>query len=1359
MGTSRKNAFAISLALCGLAVGLLAPLTAAGDEATLYVKKDSWPETMLATRQQYRQWFLEMQGRRPIAIGPWFATAPLPASNFSDALFPERGVDLEAKDSHGKPLWRERKVWRDGRVHPLRGGKFASTYLYRTLSTAKPITLTAHLGSDDGIEVWLNGNKLLSKDVPRTAAPDQEHVDLPLGAGENGLLLKIYNRGGTHAFYCAFGVDYVSPLAARAAQDFPEEMTWMARDIPGGDAGNWFTAEPGAGEERAMIAAALRNTGDASEVLRREASAMHDGGTPDTDPRWLDLYTRACVCRQALAALEGQIDFAALRRAIVDLAASFPQTYGSGDKQLEQINLCEQRLPEVRAAVGRGDADAKQQVADLLKAVRAPLLANPLLDFDRLLVVKRQSDKLGLPQNWQGNCALSPKGYHNEIGLLALDAPGRPLTTLFRPEDNGFVGDVDLHFDGQKMLFSMPGSHGRWQIWEIGSDGTGLRQVTPGEHPDVDNYDACYLPDGRIAFDSTRCFQGIPCVGGGNTVANLCLMDDAGQNIRQLCFDQDHDWCPTVLNNGRILFTRWEYSDTPHYFSRLLFHMNPDGTNQAEYYGSNSFWPNSTFYARPIPGHPTQVVAIVSGHHGVPRMGELLLFDPAKGRHEANGVVQRIPGYGKKVEPVIVDQLVNASWPKFLHPYPLSDKYFLVSCKPTPEAPWGIYLVDIFDNMTLLKAVPGYALFEPIPLRKTPRPPVIPDKVRPDQQDAVVYLTDVYIGQGLEGVPRGTVKKLRLYEFHYTYPKMGGHINVGVESAWDVHRILGTVPVYEDGSASFVVPANMPIAVQPLDAEGKAVQLMRSWFTAMPGETLSCVGCHERQSSTPPPRATLASQRPPVPITPWYGPPRGFSFKREVQPVLDRHCVKCHNDAPRVDAKKIPDFTAKDKNGWGNFTPSYLALHPYVRRPGPESDYRILPPLEYHADTSELVQMLQKGHKGVRLDRESWDRLVTWIDLNVPDHGTWGEHRPIPANFHERRIEMRTRYANRPEDPEVIPEVTPFADGAATPASDKSEQPLIQQAVATEMPAAWPFDAQSAAQLQQKAGPAVSEHIDLGDGVEMDLTLIPAGAFVMGAAAGPPDLRPQRPVRVDAPFWMGVTEVTNRQFRQFDPTHDSGFLDQHHKDHTRPGYAVSDPDLPVIRITWEQAMAFCAWLSQQTGRHFTLPTEAQWEWACRAGTATASYFGDRDSDFSTQANLADSSMRLLAVTGVDPQPIKNPNPYQDFLPKDARYDDGEKLMATVGRYLPNPWGLQDMHGNVAEWTLSLYRPYPYQADDGRNDVAAHGKRVVRGGSWKDRPKRASSAFRLPYQPWQPVFNVGFRVVCAQGTGQATLQTE
>jgi formylglycine-generating enzyme required for sulfatase activity len=959
------------------------------------------------------------------------------------------------------------------------------------------------------------------------------------------------------------------------------------------------------------------------------------------------------------------------------------------------------------------------------------LLANPMLDFGKLLLVKREARNMGLPQNWQANCSIARRGYDNEIDVLSPIGPQGSLTTLHRPKDHEFVGDMKLEFDAGKLLFAMPDQNERWQVWEMMTDGTGLRQVTPGEEQDVDNFDPCYLPDGRIVFASTRAFHGVPCVGGGDNVANLCIMNADGTGIRQLCFDQDQNWCPTMLNDGRILYTRWEYSDAPHYFSRLLFHMNPDGSGQMAHYGSGSYWPNSIFYAKPIPGHPTKLVAVISGHHGVPRMGELIIFDPAKGRFEADGVVQRIPGYGKKVEPIISDGLVDGSWPKFLHPFPLGENYFLVSSQPTPQSNWGIYLVDTFDNMTLIKEQDGYALLEPIPLQKTMRPPVIPDRINLARKDATVFLADIYSGPGLTGVPLGTVKKLRLYEPHFGYPGMGGHINIGIDGPWDVHRVLGTVPVESDGSASFKVPANTPVAVQPLDAEGKAVQLMRSWYTAMPGESFSCVGCHDSQNSSPQTKPTLASMRKPSDIAPWYGPARGFSFKREVQPVLDKYCVGCHKEgAQPQNGQNVPDFAAKRDNGDRTFTQSYIALHPFVRRPGPESDYHLLKPMEYHADTSELVQMLKRGHHNVQLDAEAWDRLITWIDLNVPDHGTWTEHvngaRPVMA----RRMEMHAKYANRTDDPEAIPDTS-----GKQPVNFVAPAPMPERKAQDIQLAGWPFAAAEAVQRQTAANLPARQNIDLSDTMPLELALIPAGEFIMGDAAGEVDEVPVSRVNIDKPFYMGVMEIRNDQFALFDPKHNSGVISMTGKDQGQRGIPADQPDQPVVRVTWSEAMEFCKWLSQKTGKKFALPTEAQWEWACRVGTASPFFYGDRDTDFGKFANLADASLNQLDRGDAPP-----------WHPRDRRFNDGAGVTTDVGRYEANVWGLHNMHGNAAEWTASSYRSYPYEDNDGRNALNLGDYKVVRGGSWYDRPINARSAARLPYRSWQAVYNVGFRVV-------------
>ena len=300
------------------------------------------------------------------------------------------------------------------------------------------------------------------------------------------------------------------------------------------------------------------------------------------------------------------------------------------------------------------------------------------------------------------------------------------------------------------------------------------------------------------------------------------------------------------------------------------------------------------------------------------------------------------------------------------------------------------------------------------------------------------------------------VKSLRLVSYEFTFHGIGGEpYRVGFDGPWDVKRILGTVPVEADGSAHFHVPASTPVAVQPLDAEGKALALMRSWYTAMPGEVVSCIGCHEQQNTAPPLGATpLAAKRQPSEIRPWYGPARGFSFVREVQPVLDAYCIDCHHGskkgsgtvagtARRVLRTTVPDpfldptrktfdLTARPPERVAsafqmNFEPSYMELHRFVHTPTLESDAHLLPPRDFHADTSKLIQILRDDHYGVRLSAEAWDRLITWIDLNAPAHGTWREvvsHLPDKAVLADqgavRRRELHRRYSGIDEDPEAI---------------------------------------------------------------------------------------------------------------------------------------------------------------------------------------------------------------------------------------------------------------------------------------------------------------------------------------------------
>jgi formylglycine-generating enzyme required for sulfatase activity len=229
---------------------------------------------------------------------------------------------------------------------------------------------------------------------------------------------------------------------------------------------------------------------------------------------------------------------------------------------------------------------------------------------------------------------------------------------------------------------------------------------------------------------------------------------------------------------------------------------------------------------------------------------------------------------------------------------------------------------------------------------------------------------------------------------------------------------------------------------------------------------------------------------------------------------------------------------------------------------------------------------------------------------------------------------------------------------------------------------------------------------------------------------------------------MGTTEITNKQYAAFDPEHDTRYLDETGKDHSVPGYIANHPNQPVARISWREAMAFCRWLSQQSGKKVTLPTEAQWEWAARAGSDKQFFYGDKDTDFSTWANLADASRRRTFVKwdGGSRVHIKRDYPADYLNPlRDDRFTDKWFIVDYVKQNEANPWGLYDIVGNVSEWTRSSYQPYPY-TEGGRNDENAQAKKVARGGSWNDRPKTAGSTVRFAYESYQKVYNVGFRVI-------------
>ena len=714
-----------------------------------------------------------------------------------------------------------------------------------------------------------------------------------------------------------------------------------------------FVSRADSAVERRMIDHVLAELGDDGEAMRTEAAALSRAAVPGSDPRWRKLYLRACERRRGM--------------------------------RLRPLLARYRRFVFTQHRFNRGSWKYTEGLSDS-PGSRGGFLPGSSLNL--------------LEFAGAGDTASS----YGKVRTL-IDDP------------NGFLRDPDISYDGRRVLFAWKKSMNDddLHLYEMDLATEAVRQLTRGLG--FADYEGVYLPGGNILFNSTRCFQTTPC--NVNPVSNFYLMDGRGRFMRRVGFDQVHTIFPTVTDDGRVLYTRWEYVDRGQIYPQPLFRMNGDGTEQRECYGATSWFPTNMVHARQIPGS-AKIVAIVTGHHR-PAAGKLGIIDPAKGRQEASGVQLVAPI--RHTEPIRKDKYGEGG-NQFQHPYPLDERRFLVALAlPTPDGDLGrfnIYLVDDDGRRELLvegrESGAGIGCKQIMPLGPRPRPHRRPDLVDYRQATGTVYLQDIYEGPGLAGVPRGTIKRLRVVAVEYQAASIGrlDHQGKGGSStvwtpvavghgSWDVKVVLGSARVHEDGSALFEVPARTPVYFQALDSEGLAVQTMRSWTVLMPGEKQSCVGCHEPANTAPLAgrRVSTALASAPQQLRPFYGPARGFSFAREVQPILDRHCSRCHTGAKgkpfSLSGERVEVGKTKRK-----FSRAYLALvhargaggdcnHPVVNWIDSMSEPSMLPPRHRGAAASKLPAMLRKHHNDVRLSREELAKIACWIDLLVPYCGEFRE--------------------------------------------------------------------------------------------------------------------------------------------------------------------------------------------------------------------------------------------------------------------------------------------------------------------------------------------------------------------------------
>ncbi|MDD4872281.1 MAG: hypothetical protein PHR77_17130 [Kiritimatiellae bacterium] len=581
----------------------------------------------------------------------------------------------------------------------------------------------------------------------------------------------------------------------------------------------------------------------------------------------------------------------------------------------------------------------------------------------------------------------------------------KAVRTIFEdPEGN--VRDPQIHYDARKLIFAyLPKGKRHYSLYEINIDGTGLKQLTgKGEDissgmedyqkyspPGWDDFEPTYLPDGQVIFCSTRANRYVQCYM--TQVGTLYKCNADGTNIRALSANIEHDNTPWVLSNGQVAYMRWEYVDRFHMGYHHLWSMNPDGTRQMVLYG-NQINHGAILAPKSVPDSPKLVATWSPGHGRREHYGKITLIDPRLGPDDPKGVQYISKG------DIHCD------------PWAFSENHFMVANKTAIELMNGKGETEVLYRLPEELAKKGYWIGEPRPVMKHKPEPVIVDQTNPSADHGTLAMVNIYKGRKMKNVRPGTVKNLLIYE---VLPKpinySGGMSEMSAGGTFSVERLIGSVPVSENGSAYFKLPALRSFLFLAMDEKGHCVKRMHSFTSVMPGENSTCIGCHERRTET----ASIDDREgllrilstKPVDPEPVSGVPEIFDFLRDVQPILDKHCLKCHNHDREEGGFNISGH-------WGPLYPiGYIQMSwrqllgdNRIILPYSEHSRSNFEPYEIGTGSSRLLKRIEEGLKGVKMPENEQKIIRYWLDAGANHAGTYAVNSHGTIGYYENGVNV-----------------------------------------------------------------------------------------------------------------------------------------------------------------------------------------------------------------------------------------------------------------------------------------------------------------------------------------------------------------